>query len=968
LEAEKRLDEERRFLATGQEEQHRELGGRLADIEAREASLAEERKALQESQAQHQADLVRLDRLRASLDQQQTQLQERAQEIDQRFAQLQEDSKAIDEQARQLDEWRTRLTEEAEKAVQLKGQQEALGAQVSQRAAAFEGQQAMLATLRTRLEKMREDLRREEQQLTAQRIHQEALEIELQQRSNEMHRLRAELDAELQVRAQERGQFQQRSAVLDAAVAQLRQSQESLAREEEQLRQRVLALDQAAAQQAEELSLTRARSQQLEEMKQRLELDRRALQERAQSLDQGEKVREALQEQLRKRSEELASRQKALAEQVRQHEAAEAALGNRRQEIEQQRQHMEGELAARRQEMDARAAELEGRVADLDRLRAELADREETLRRHVERLKEGGRNIGAQRKNLTAEREQWQTRMLEEQAALARAREEFSAAQKDTLELQEQLPDLELRAQAAADKLVQARDQLRDHLAEIHAYARQSRDDLEAMQTQVQAEAERVRQQELALHRTRDEHRLAVAAFRQQMIAWQGQLTEMKQSLAHGETRLDRRQARVQEQARQVDATSARLAQQAEQLEEQERLVAERRGQVDRHLEDMREWYRLKLRELAGLEDRGSRIEDPGSQNQNIETATDTPSSPDAGDARSSILALTGDVDPGDRQLGELLRSLDLIDADTLTALLVEARRQRRSLRQILLVGGSVTLYQMALIEAGNLEGLVLGPVRVVDRLGVTPRETVYRVYDPRRQQEDGGYFLLRHLSEAEAEDAVHPDEFRQRFGEVAVVRHPHIAGIREVLDIAGRPAVLQEWLTGLPSTEWPALAAVPGVWYRLISQTALGLHTAHQAGLVHGHLHPSLVLLTQEGIVKLCGFGEPPWLVAPPVAYTQDPDVRGDLEALGQIVGSWAATATGRKGPKNKPLPDALQTIFARLTAEKAEDRYPSAAALLEDLDRAGSDVPANAEAWERLLRHVRDNTPGQSAFRQSA
>src|SRR5205807_3690654 len=81
------------------------------------------------------------------------------------------------------------------------------------------------------------------------------------------------------------------------------------------------------------------------------------------------------------------------------------------------------------------------------------------------------------------------------------------------------------------------------------------------------------------------------------------------------------------------------------------------------------------------------------------------------------ILTLTGEVDPGDRQLGDLLRSLDLVDADTLVALWRQARRQRRSLRQLLLAGNYLTLYQMALIEAGNLDGLVLGPVRVIDRL-----------------------------------------------------------------------------------------------------------------------------------------------------------------------------------------------------------------------------------------------------------
>src|SRR4029079_16318486 len=98
-----------------------------------------------------------------------------------------------------------------------------------------------------------------------------------------------------------------------------------------------------------------------------------------------------------------------------------------------------------------------------------------------------------------------------------------------------------------------------------------------------------------------------------------------------------------------------------------------------------------------------------------------------------------------------------------------------------------------ALMEAGDVDNLMLGPVRVVDRVRATPRETVYRVFDPRRGQEA----VLRHLAEAEAHDAVHPDEFVQRFAPAAAVRHPNVAATLEVLTVGDRPAVLQEWLTG---------------------------------------------------------------------------------------------------------------------------------------------------------------------------
>jgi hypothetical protein len=267
----------------------------------------------------------------------------------------------------------------------------------------------------------------------------------------------------------------------------------------------------------------------------------------------------------------------------------------------------------------------------------------------------------------------------------------------------------------------------------------------------------------------------------------------------------------------------------------------------------------------------------------------------------------------------------------------------------------------MALIETGNIDGLVLGPLRVVDRVRVTPHEAVYRVFDPRRGQEA----VVRHLAEVEMADVAHPDDFRRQFTQALAVRHPHVAATLEVLEIANRPAVLQEWLVGLPSTDWPALAAVPGVWFRLMCQAALALHTAHQAGLVHGHLHPDLFVLTGEGILKLCGLGEPSWLSGAPGPEPQPFEATVDLADFGRIAANWAALAVRRKAAK--PFPEPLQAILQRLHTEAAV-RYPTAAALLEDLDQAGASVPPNAEAWDRLLRHVREHAAEEARLRQSA
>src|SRR5262249_10285667 len=185
---------------------------------------------------------------------------------------------------------------------------------------------------------------------------------------------------------------------------------------------------------------------------------------------------------------------------------------------------------------------------------------------------------------------------------------------------------------------------------------------------------------------------------------------------------------------------------------------------------------------------------------------------------------------------------------------LLEARRQRRSLRQLLLAGNYLTLYQIALVEGGNLRGFGVGAGGRIHPVGGDARGGGCPGFHPRGHPEapppppaPAGVF-----------DAVRPDEFRQRFAAAAELQHPNLASTYEVLEINGRPAVLQEWLTGVPSSEWPGLAAAPGVWYRLLAQAALALYTAHSAGLIHGHLDAASFVLAGDGVLKLCGLGEP--------------------------------------------------------------------------------------------------------------
>jgi hypothetical protein len=292
----------------------------------------------------------------------------------------------------------------------------------------------------------------------------------------------------------------------------------------------------------------------------------------------------------------------------------------------------------------------------------------------------------------------------------------------------------------------------------------------------------------------------------------------------------------------------------------------------------------------------------------------------------------------------------------------------------VLLASGVITLYQLALIEAGNLDGLVLGRLRVVDRLRVTPRESAYRVYDPDR----GAVFLLRHLAEAEMEDAFRPDEFRQRFAAARDAGHPNLAATVEVLEINGRPAALQEWLTGPPCSDWPPEAATPGVWVKLLGDAAAALEAAHRVGLVHGRLALDSFLITPDGTLKVAGFGEPPWL-ASGTAPASEPTPAADLRALGRIAYGWSQLGqpTGRR--RKKPFPESLLAVVRRLesdsqtpmadtTSESAP--YRTTTDLVADLARLAALFPCPADAWDSLVRHASEHIPNEpdTELRQSA
>jgi chromosome segregation ATPase len=903
------LGAERRRLDEDRRESLRHLNSQLAECQAREEELADAWSGFEKKRLEHRAEEERLTALATTLEARERECRVKVQTLDERYEQMQKDSAELEDQSQEVAAWQERLTAEAARLEHLQTTLVPRARDIDARQAALDEGWTSLTAARAELQQTRQDANALEERLRQERLRLEEDQTRTREEREDLDRIRQELEEADRIRQEEESHLAEESRQLTESVTELHRLKDELDRQKATLAAQQADFVQKSQRIEEECNAAKAKSLQLAELHERYEADRQALLMRSAGLAEAEQARTALQEQLRKRSEQLTQQQKELAEREARLTTASATMDLERRTHTQQ----SAEFAVRKNE---------------------ISESETTLLRHYEHLRDTGRMMAAQRKLLHQARCQFVNEQKAAQQAAADRLIAFQQVQKQIAELDKQLPDLEVPAESAMTHFTDLRAQLREHLTQLHAYAQQSHADLETLRRDVLADAEQTRQQQSALARARQEHRAAVATFRQQLIDWQGQVGQLKRSLKRDESQIEKREAAIEQ-------TATRLARQAESLEVQEREVQVRRSEIEHHLDDMRQWYRAKLRELTGQS--AVAIEEAFSG------GTKPPDKPEAN---------LDEMEASDVKLGEWLRSLGLVESDTLTALLTEARRQRQSLRQLLLAGGYLTLYQLALIEAGNLDGLMLGPVRIMDRLRVTALEAIYRVFDPRRSggspTASQGYVILRHLADAEMKKIGHPAEFRESFEKAATIHHENVISTYEVLDIKNRPAVIQELVTGLPASDWPALVANPDVWLALVRQAAEGLAAVHQAGLVHGRLAPGTCILTPDGILKLMTVGEPSWLAADAASATEPaPDAASDLKALHEMAAQWSRLSAGARKSRKGAVPNF--------------PAYANAQELLQALDGVNATRQPDCQAWKQLLAHVTDHiTP--PAVRKSA
>ncbi|MCC6651240.1 MAG: sigma 54-interacting transcriptional regulator [Candidatus Eisenbacteria bacterium] len=221
----------------------------------------------------------------------------------------------------------------------------------------------------------------------------------------------------------------------------------------------------------------------------------------------------------------------------------------------------------------------------------------------------------------------------------------------------------------------------------------------------------------------------------------------------------------------------------------------------------------------------------------------------------------------------------------------------------------------------------------------------------------------------------VAPDSLRREFELLARVRHPSVVGVQE-LGFApdGAPYLTMEYVPGVPADragrDWDTEALC-----FVAANVAQGLEALHAAGVVHGDLKPSNLLLLPpragESLpagVRLVDFGlasllgrdleghrGTPGFAAPEVVRGESPSVASDLYGLGAMLYSLGARRVASEAPGSMSALRRQQSASPPAAAlEEAGLASPLVQLVLRLMAPAPAERPADAREVRRELERI--------------
>jgi DNA-binding SARP family transcriptional activator/WD40 repeat protein/energy-coupling factor transporter ATP-binding protein EcfA2 len=233
------------------------------------------------------------------------------------------------------------------------------------------------------------------------------------------------------------------------------------------------------------------------------------------------------------------------------------------------------------------------------------------------------------------------------------------------------------------------------------------------------------------------------------------------------------------------------------------------------------------------------------------------------------------------------------------------------------------------------------------DRLGEGAFGVVWRAYQPSVGREVAVKVIRSEL----ASQSSFVRRFEAEARTIARLAHPHIVPLIDFWRDTDSAYLVLALLSGGSLASAMSSGKVDRKSARrMLGQLGSALDYAHSQGMVHGDVKPSNVLLDGAGNAYLSDFGIAARLLYPELARSASlaPEYRAPEEPT---TGPSTAADVFALGMLARDLLDDvadIEPVLARATAANPDDRYPSATAMLTELDEAlgeehtGVDLPA--------------------------
>lgn len=286
--------------------------------------------------------------------------------------------------------------------------------------------------------------------------------------------------------------------------------------------------------------------------------------------------------------------------------------------------------------------------------------------------------------------------------------------------------------------------------------------------------------------------------------------------------------------------------------------------------------------------------------------------------------------------------------------------------------------------------GTTIGDYEILAELGRGGMGIVYKA----RQKSLGWVVALKTLLACGPADSIEAQRFLSEAAAAAHLRHPNIVAVHDVGEANGKCFYTMDYFDGLSLAERlkaGPLPERPAAQYLLT--IARAIQHAHTAGILHRDLKPGNILLDASDVPHLTDFGlakrleadssqtrtgmilgTPSYMAPEQAAGTKDLGPACDVYGLGAVL---YELLTGRPPfrsdtpldtllhvlerppapPRllNPKLARDLETICLKCLEKDPRDRYPSAAALADDLERFLHGASISARSFNLLDRIAR-------------